>query len=137
MSMKIVSPESDVISFLFELKEALNNTKFNVATDLDILLCKSNESPMDPNTTVNTLLALGFDRHDVMAQLLELEKSDYMETFIDDRNTTLPPFFAFGRSIKQRDVYIKLKIRDRLKCKIFCVSFHFARYPLPTKRPYI
>lgn len=136
MSLKVISAEADVIAFLKELKEVLIAPDFNVSTNLDILLKKSNEMASDPYTTANTLLALDYDRNDVLNQLLALDISDYIETFIDDKDNSLPPFFAFGKSIKNRDVYIKVKIRDRKTCKVFCVSFHFARYPLPTNRLY-
>lgn len=136
MSLKIVSAESEVIDFLRELKEVLVCPDFDVSKDLDILLKKSSEASSDPYTTANTLLGLDFDRIDILHQLLALEISEYIETFIDDKDKSLPPFFAFGKGIKNREVYIKVKIRDRKKCKVFCVSFHFARYPLPNSRPY-
>ncbi len=136
MSLKVISPESDVIIFLKELKEVLTDSGFDVSRDLDILPKKKNESPTDPYTTFNTLQALDFDRHDVKNQLLALDFTEYMETFIDDKDSTLPPFFAFGKTVKNREVYIKTKIRDRKNCRVFCVSFHFARFPLPTQRPY-
>ncbi|OGO80198.1 MAG: hypothetical protein A2Y21_05110 [Clostridiales bacterium GWC2_40_7] len=100
------------------------------------MLKKSNELPSDPYTTANTLLALDFDKNDVLSQLLALNITEYMETFIDDKDNSLPPFFAFGKTVRNRDVYIKVKIRSRKNCKVFCVSFHFARYPLPVNRPY-
>lgn len=136
VSLKIISPENDVIAFLNELKEVLTDPNFDVSKDLDILLKKSSELPTDSYTTANTLLALDFDKNDVVNKLLALDISEYMETFIDDKDNSLPPFFAFGKTIKNREVYIKAKIRDRKNCKVFCVSFHFARYPLPNKRPY-
>lgn len=136
MSLKVISLENDVIIFLKELKEVLTDANFNVSTDLDILPKKKNEDPVDPYTTFNTMQSLEFDRNDIMNQLLALEISDYMETFIDDKDNRLPPFFAFGKTIKSKDVYIKTKIRDRKNCKVFCVSFHFARFPFPTKWPY-
>lgn len=132
----MILPEDEVVAFLKELKEVLTDETFDVSKDLDILLKKSTGSPIDPYTTFNTLQALGFDRHDVLTQLLALDISEYLETLTDDRDNSLPPFFVFGRTIKTREVYIKIKIRDRVRCKVFCVSFHFARYPLPTKRPY-
>ena len=107
-----------------------------MSTDLDILLKKKSELPLDAYTTPNTLLALEFDRTDVFTQLLNLNVSEYMETVIDDKNNCLPPFYAFGKLIKSKEVYIKVKIRDRINCKVFCVSFHFAKFPLPTKMPY-
>lgn len=136
MSQKIISSEQEVNGFLKELKELLIDPGFDVSRDLDILLNKKSESPIDPYTTANTLLALDFDRTDIKNQLLSLEISEYMETFIDDKDNTLPPFFTFAKSIKNRDVYVKVKIRDRLNCKVFCVSFHFARFPFPENLPY-
>lgn len=136
MSQKLTSSEEQVLTFLKELKELLTSPKFDFSKDLDILMKKKSESPIDPYTTANTLLALDFDKHDVQNQLLALELSEYMETFIDDIDNSLPPFFAFAKEIKNRDVYIKAKIRDRQNCKVFCVSFHFARYPLPKNLPY-
>ena len=136
MSLKVISSLADVKAFLKELKELLVDPAFNIKTDLDILAKKSSEDASDPYTTANTLLDLDFDSEDVMNQLLALEASEYLETFIDDKNSSFPPFYAFARKIQSKDVYIKVKIRDRKKCKVFCVSFHFARYPFPQKLPY-
>jgi len=136
MSQKIISSEQEVIEFLKELKELLTDPMFDVSRDLDILPKKKSESPIDPYTTANTLIALDFDKTDVVNQLVSLEISEYMETFIDDKDNTWPQFFAFAKSIKNRDVYVKAKIRDRQKCKVFCVSFHFARFPFLENLPY-
>lgn len=136
MSHKVISPEEEVQRFLNELKAILTDSDFDVRIDLDILPKKKQESPTDPYTTENTLLALDFDRHDVLNQLISLETGEYMETFIDDLNAQLPPFYAFAKEIKSKDVYIKVKIRDRQNHKIFYVSFHFARYPFPENSPY-
>ncbi|MHC1719568.1 MAG: hypothetical protein AB9844_02560 [Clostridiaceae bacterium] len=136
MSQKIISTEDEVKVFLKELKDILTDAAFDLSRDLDILPKKKQELPTDPYTTANTMLALGFNTEDIMNQLLALEVSEYYETFIDDKNNSLPPFFAFAKSIQNKDVYIKAKIRDRKNCKVFCVSFHFARYPLPKNLPY-
>lgn len=136
MSHKIISTEGEVKAFIKDLKELLTDPIFDLKKDMDILAKKKIESPTDPYITANTMLALGFDSQDVMDQLLSLEVSDYHETFIDDVDPALPPFFAFAKSIQSSDVYIKVKIRDRKKCKVFCVSFHFAKYPFPKNLPY-
>ncbi len=136
MSQKIISQEEGVVTFLKDLKEVLTDPDFDISKDLDILLKKKNELPTDPHTTFNTMQALEFDRYDVLNQLLALDIAEYIETFIDDKDNTLPPFFAFGKIIKSREVYIKAKVRDKKNCKVFCVSFHFARFPLPVIRPY-
>lgn len=136
MSHKFVSSEENVQSFIIELKEVLSHSNFNIGEDLDLLLKKKSESPTDPYTTVNTLLALDFDKYDVFNQLMALEVSEYMETITDDLDNCLPKFYAFAKEIKNKNVYIKVKIRDREKRKVFCVSFHFARYPFPKCLPY-
>jgi len=100
MSQKIISSEQDVRNFLQELKELLTDHRFDISKDLDILPKKKNESPIDPFTTVNTLLQLDFNNNDVLDQLLALDVSQYLETFIDDKDVTLPPFYAFGKIIK-------------------------------------
>ncbi len=112
MSLKVISAENDVIIFLTEIKEVLSDTNFDVSRDLDILPKKGRELPTDPYTTFNTLQALEFDRYDVLSHLLSLGVSEYMETFIDYKDSNLPPFLAFGKTIKNREVYIKVKIRD-------------------------
>lgn len=136
MSTKVISSETEVDGFLRDLKGILTDVDFDVSVDLDILNKKRTESPTDPYTTFNTLQALSFDRYDVVKQLLCLDVSDYIETFIDDKDNTLPPFYTFGKDINNREVYIKVKIRDKKNHKVFCVSFHFARYPLLAIRPY-
>lgn len=136
MIQKIISSEEEVKTFLFELKEILTDPAFNVDVDLDILLKKKTESAIDPYTTGNTLLELEFDSNDVVNQLISLEVSEYKETVVDDLGSERPPFFAFAKQIKNKDVYVKVKIRDRENHKIFCVSFHFARFPFPKSLPY-
>ena len=136
MSQKRISSEEEVKNFLMALKEILVDPSFDVGTDLDVLLKKKAELTTDPYTTANTLLALDFDKQDVLNQLLSPEISNYLETFIDDLDGTLPPFYAFAKEIKHKDVYIKIKVRDRKRRKIFCVSFHFARYPFSHRLPY-
>ena len=135
-STKVISSKEDVEAFLHDLISVLNSPDFNIDTDLDILPKKKAESPIDPYTTANTMLELDFDRKDVWHHLISLDISEYLETFIDDKDPSWPPFFAFAKSIKNRDVYIKAKIRDRVNGKVFCVSFHFARHPFPDTLPY-
>ena len=137
MSNKVVSCKEDVVQFLHELINILNDPKFDVDNDLDIMLKKKDESPIDPYTTVNTLLELDFNKEDVWQHLLSLNLSCYMETIVDSRDANLPPFYVFTKQIKNRDLYIKVKIRDRHNRKVFCVSFHFARYPITQVLPYI
>jgi len=137
LNKEIISSEEEVRTFLRDIKGILIDPLFNIDSDLDILPKKKFELPTDPYTTANTLQMLEFDRYDVYDQLMALDISEYIQTVIDDKDCFLPPFYAFNKSIKTKDVYIKVKIRDRAKRKIFCVSFHFARYPVTGKLPYL
>lgn len=125
-----------VVEFLLELRRILTLPTFNVNCDLDILLKKKDEDSLDPYTTANTLAELEFDKYDVRDQLLAMVVSDYVETIVDDRKGSLPPFLVFCREIRKRYIYIKVKIRDRASGKVFCVSFHFARHPFKRPLPY-
>lgn len=125
-----------VEQFLSKLKTILESDKFVIERDLDILPKKRNESAKDLYTTANTMAALEFDANDVCEELKAITVEDYAETMLDDRNEAAPPFFVFYRNIQTRYVYIKVKIRDRATGKVFCVSFHFARYPKPSPLPY-
>ena len=132
----VTEPREKVEQFLVELKSILSSPNFNPARDLDILPKKKSEDMFDPYTTANTLLALGFNNEDVRNELLKIGVEDYAETLIDVMDATLPPFYVFYRDIQSREVYIKAKIRDSITGKVFCISFHFARYPAPNPLPY-
>ena len=114
----------------------LESDTFEIERDLDILPKKKNERLTDPYTTANTMAALDFDTNDVCEELKTITVKNYAETILDDRNVAAPPFFVFYRNIQTRDVYIKVKIRDKVTGKVFCVSFHFARHPKPSPLPY-
>lgn len=130
MSDTYISSKNEVEDFLNDLKAVLNDSHFNINTDLNILPKKKNEKPDDPYTTENTMLDLEYDSSDVRRHMLSLSLSNYHITFVDDIDCSLPPFFAFGKTIQKDEVYIKVKIKDRRNCKIFCVSFHYPRYPI-------
>lgn len=100
---------------------------------LDILPRKRDEKEDDFYTTENTLLELGYHSEEVRRELGTLEVSDYLESMKDDKHTDNQDFRVFGKEIQGYQVYIKEKIRASKK--IFCVSFHFARFPLK-QRPY-
>jgi len=132
----ITESREKVEQFLKELKSILSSPNFNPTMDLDILLKKKNEDVLDPYTTANTMLALDFNNDDVRNELLKIGVEDYAETLVDAMDPTRPPFYVFYRDIQSREVYIKIKIRDSVTGKVFCISFHFARYSAPKPLPY-
>lgn len=118
----------DVNKFLTELNEVLTSEN----CELDILPRKKDENPTDPFTTQNTLLSLNFTSDDIKSELQALTAKEYIETITDNKGQNHPPFWVFGKAIQNREVYIKVKIRNRKTNKVFCVSFHFARHPFKT-----
>ena len=64
MEYKFCSSQEDVEKFLLALKEILLNPNFNINKDLDILLKKKTEDPLDPYTTQNTLNKLDYDNEE-------------------------------------------------------------------------
>lgn len=123
-----IASRGAVDSFLISLREILTSSEFNAEQDLDILLKKKHELMNDPFTTQNTLLALGFNAEDVSNQLAALRVHDYYCSVIDNKDPTSSVFHAFIICLDSQNVYIKVKIRDFSGHKVFCVSFHFARY---------
>ena len=123
-----ISPVEDVRTFLVALKQILISKNY----ELDIIKRKNGEDPLDPCTTENTLASLSFDMEDVKNELLALTEGNYLETMHDDKTPTYPPFWVFGKDVHKQTVYIKVKIRNKLANKVFCVSFHFPRHPLKT-----
>lgn len=134
-TQKRIDSKTEVQNFLCDLNEIMTSPNFNIDKDLDILPKKNSEADTDPYTTENTLLDLDYDSYDVKAELLSLTVANYVETMIDNKDSSLPPFYVFTKPINSRDVYIKVKIRDQMNNKVFCVSFHYARYPIST-HPY-
>jgi hypothetical protein len=119
-----------VLFFLQELKQVLCSDVFSYENDLDILERKKTDIHYPGFTTIETMAALDYGKKDVYDELISLTEKDYFNTVIDDKDSNAPNFFAFGKTIQARPVYIKVKIRDKVNGKVFCVSFHFAREPM-------
>lgn len=130
MEINFTSPKEEVIKFLLELKKVMSNRDFDVNKDLDVILKKKNENSLDPYTTQNTLLKLDFDKNDIADTLKKLSVEEYIETGKDRKDISSPEFYIFGKEVQGNLIYIKIKIRDKINHKVFCVSFHFARYPI-------
>lgn len=121
-----------------EVNDFINKVRKTLSADgyeFDIQMTRRDEDPLDPFTTQNTLLSLEFDDEDVISELITLKASDYCKTALDVKRLSSPPFWFFEKTIKAKSIYIKFKIRDEEKKKIFCMSFHFPRRPI-TNKPY-
>lgn len=83
----------------------------------------------------DTLADLEYNVMDVAEELKRLTISDYYETLLDNNDITLTPFFVFGRTIQNKQVYIKIKIKEFNGKYVFCLSFHFSEHRME-KFPY-
>ena len=123
--LSIQSKKREVIAFLEELKEILENDTFDIDTNFTLIRKKKPND--EEHSTPYTLLDLEYDVWDVVERLKELTVSEYSETRIDkdDQNPLL--LFVFGKDIKGKLVYVKLKIKGEQNRRVLCVSFHYAR----------
>lgn len=123
--LSIQSKKREVIAFLKELKEILENDTFDIDTNFTLIRKKKPND--EEHSTPYTLLDLNYDVWDVVKRLKELTVSEYSETRIDkdDQNPLL--LFVFGKNIKGKLVYVKLKIKGEQNRRVLCVSFHYAR----------
>lgn len=78
-------------------------------------------------STLYTLLDLDYDMFDVVERLKELTVREYSEILIDKDDLNPPMLFVFGKDIRCRQVYIKLKIKGVSTRHVLCVSFHYAK----------
>lgn len=106
----------------------LRSENFEIETDLT-LIRSGKQGDRAQYSTSYTLLDLDYDAGDVVSRLKELCVEEYSETLVDRDDCHPPLLFVFGKVIRQRQVYIKLKIRGEAR-HIICVSFHYAENPM-------
>ncbi|MGF6947861.1 hypothetical protein QF028_000354 [Neobacillus sp. B4I6] len=126
-----IAPIDEVEMLIKKARDILNSDNY----DLDIQRNRKGEDPLDPFSTKNTLLALKYDSDDVANEIMSLQLQDYCKTTIDTKRPESPEFWVFEKTIQNRSVYIKFKIRNEENKKIYCMSFHFPQWAI-TKKPY-
>ena len=119
------SKKREVIDFLDKLHKLLESDDFDINTDLN-LIRKKKQGVDQKFSTPYTLLDLEYDVEDVVDRLKELKVEEYLETKIDTDDINPPVLLVFGKSINDKLIYVKLKIRNQQK-QVICVSFHYAK----------
>lgn len=77
---------------------------------------------------IQTLLALKMTIKDVYDELLNLDVRNYCGGPADDRNSEDQKcIWEFGKMVREREVYIKIKLTESMMIDI---SFHFSERPL-------
>lgn len=119
-----IASEQDAETFLIDLKKTLLTKECR----FEVKGIKRGQDPTSPYTTANTMLDLDYDADDIKNELISLTTNEYIETIIDDADSARPPFWVFGKEVKRKGIYIKVKIKTATS--VFCVSFHYPEYPL-------
>ena len=120
------------------MKRMLCDPEFDINEDLLIIASRKSKLKR-PYSTPYTLVQLNYDASDIVDRLMELNINEYSETLFDKDNDRPPLLFVFGKIIDEKEVYIKLKIKeyDDRKC-VLCLSFHYAErkmeYPYLKRR---
>lgn len=127
--LSTISKKKEVKEFLQDLGQFINRDDFNIDHDFYLNL-KDAQRRDKKYTTSYTTLALEYDNNDIVEVLKTLTVEDYSETKIDTDDIHPPILYVFGKKIDEKLVYIKLKIRERNRRCIVCVSFHFAMRPI-------
>ena len=138
----IQSSKANVCDFLEKMKSILESVDFDIRRDFIFQRYRVIDDPDDEYTNENTLLALDYDMEDVVEVLKALTLEDYHESMVDNVADGFNVFFVFGKRIRKRDVYIKVRLKQRAgmaNSYVFCISFHFARqtinlYPYRKKK---
>ncbi len=124
--LSLQSKKKEVIAFLDELTELLDQEDFNVDNDLTLIQKKKKDEDKKYSTPF-TMVDLEYDVEDVANRLRELRVEEYSETKIDKDDLNPPLLFVFGKDIKGKLIYVKLKIKSKQQKHILCVSFHYAK----------
>ena len=132
------SSRADVRDFLSQMNAIFSSDGFNINRDFVFQRIREQDEPDDAFTNENTMLELDYDTEDVFEELKSLTIEDYSESIVDNIADEFKIFYVFGKQINGRDIYIKVRIKQRRRTAddfVFCVSFHFARHPI-TVYPY-
>ena len=108
----------------------MRNSKKSLREVLDkkqLMKWKKKKKEEEPFSTPYTLLDLDYDVSDVINRLKELTLEEYAETLIDKDDLNPPLLFVFGKEIKEKQIYVKVKVKGNRRKHVLCVSFHYAK----------
>ena len=124
IKIPIKSAKKDVILFLQQIKNIIEQEDFNIAQDFQMITSRKADMKY---STPDTLIDLEYDVENVIQVIGSLTIEDYSQSLIDNDNSLPPLLFVFGKVIDGKEVYIKIKLRERAKRDIACISLHFSK----------
>lgn len=135
--MKQVDSKEAVESFLLNVRKILNSSSFNINKNFLFIRFRASYSDNNLHTNDSTLIDLEYNTQDVVNEIKSLTTEHYKETFIDNQPGKINPFYCFIKTINNKQVYIKFKIKEKNNKQVLCVSFHFAEHDVSdNKLPY-
>lgn len=87
------------------------------------------EFRIDRRENRRTLLELEFRIPDVKRTIKELKIEDYYQGPTVDTLNKINSLWVFGKTIKGREVYIKIS-HGEFNEPVLCISFHFSERPI-------
>jgi hypothetical protein len=81
------------------------------------------------NKNLLTRLELEINYTDIRRTLSELTCEDYSEGPIPDKLYNISDMWVFGKTIKKKEVYIKIQL-GRPGSSTICISFHFSEHKM-------
>lgn len=127
IKLSVRSDKKEVMAFIEDLKKILQDTNFDIDRNLKLIKKKKGKEKF---STPYTLLSLDYDAYDVVERLKELTVEEYSETLVDTDDINPPLLFVFGKDINNRQIYVKLKIKEGQDKYVLCVSFHYAEHSM-------
>lgn len=120
LKIQIKALKKDVIFFLEEVREAINNNKYII---------------LDRDKNTKTLVNLNFNKQDALEELKALEINDYVCDLPDEKKPEEDNYKVFWKKIQREGIYIKIKLKKAKFKYLFCMSFHIGEHEI-TKFPY-
>ncbi len=116
MEIRLARQRDKILKFLKEFKKIVT-----AGRGLDVIPRREN---------IACLAELGLTKKNQLEEILNLSVSDYCEGPSPDKDRP-GEIWVFGKEIRGKEVYIKLKIAQVGEEKIAkCLSFHWANFPL-------
>ncbi len=113
-----IASKEEVLTFLERIKKIIKMNNFKIDVNLNFDFKKEDN--------VNTMDMLNYSIKDVLNELQELTFSEYCQSVPDLNHKDNIPYHVFFKTIQEREIYIKVKVRNNKI--IVCKSFHFAKF---------
>ena len=125
--MSAVSQQA-VRRFLTKVGTIINSSSFDIDKQFLLIMDRLNDNSLSEYNNRNTMLRLGYGPEDVVEEIKIIEPTECIDMQPDIKQGTNNYVFIFKKEIQNEQIYIKIKIDERKKDKIVCISFHKSKH---------